>query len=87
MLVFASFTIILLVPYHISYAVPRLYDDDPKKLKQTKLGQFSMYGTETGQYVHGNYTKNMIRLFDCTVSPSDSLKKECLCFKIVLGQA
>ena len=60
--------------------------DRAKKLKQAKLGQFSMYWTETGQGFHKNFTFNMIRPFDCTVRPSDSLKKERLCLKIVLGQ-
>ena len=56
-------------------------------LKQAKLGQFSTYSIETGPYAHENYTYNMIRPFDCTGLSSDSLKKERLCLKIVLGQA
>ena len=46
-----------------------------KILKQAKLGQFSTYSIETGQYVHKNYTYNMIRPLDCTDLPSVRLKK------------
>ena len=56
-------------------------------LKQAKLGQFSIYRIETGQYVHKNCTYFMIRLFNCTDLSIEYLKKERLCFKIVLGQA
>ena len=56
------------------------------KLKQTKLGQFSTYWTETGQYVHEGYTYNIIRPIDRTVLPRDRLKKQRLGLKIVLGQ-
>jgi hypothetical protein len=63
------------------------YDQsDCKILKQAKLGQFSTNWTKTGQGVHQNSTYHMIRPFDCTGSPRDSLKNERLCLKIVLGQ-
>ena len=81
---FDYFTLILLVAY--AGTPPLRQRQGQTKLKQTKLGQFLAYRTETGQCVHYNFTYHMIRPFDCTVLPSDSLKKERLCLKIVLGQ-
>ena len=54
--------------------------------KQAKLGQFSMYSTDTGQYVHQNWTYRTFWPVYCAFLSSNSLKKERLCLQIVLGQ-
>ena len=84
-LLFALFRIILTRTVHVK--IKYWYLDSNQKWKQAKLGQFSIYRIKTGHYVHHNWTYRMFRPLHCTVIPSDSLKKESLCFKIVLGQA
>ena len=68
--------------------LPCLYDRQRgrKKLKPAKLCQFSMYWTKTGQGFHQNWKYRKFRPLYCTVLPSNSLKKEGLCLKIVLDQ-
>ena len=58
-----------------------------KKLKQAKLGQFSIFSLQNWTIVCLNHPYNGLVSFDRTDLPSDSLKKERLCLKIVLGQA
>ena len=85
----AVFALAVAVLRACNHPLIRLFYDRSghKILKQAKLGQFSTYSIETGPYAHENYTYNMIRPFDCTGLSSNSLKKERLCLKIVLGQA
>ena len=73
--------------YDVDRPINYFMIDRAKTLKQAKLGQFSMYWTETGHGVHQNWTYCTLRPLYCTVLPSNSLEKEGLCFKIVIGQA
>ena len=83
-LVFALFTIILLLRTVRWLFI--LWSIGPQKLKQAKLGQFSIFSLQNWTIVCLNHPYNGLVSFDCTDLSSDSLKKERLCLQIVLGQ-
>ena len=85
-LVFALFMIVLLLA--CTGTLPS-YDRrwGHKILKQAKLGQFSIFSLQNWTKVCLNHSYNGLVSFDCTDLSSDSLKKERLCLKIMLGQA
>ena len=84
-LVFALFTIILLL--RTVWTIQSNPDGPNKKWKQTILGQFSIFSLQNWTIVCLNHPYDWLVSFDCTDLSSDSLKKEGLCLKIVLGQA
>ena len=59
----------------------------PQKLKQAKLGQLSIFLIQNRTIVCLNQPYNWFVPLYCTDVSSDSLKKERLCLKILLGQA
>ena len=60
--------------------------DPAEKLKQAKLGQFSIFSIRNRTILCLNQPYNWLVSLYCTNLSSNSLKKECLCLQIALGQ-
>ena len=73
--------------YDVDRPINYFMIDRAEKLKPANHGQFSIFSLQNWTIVCLNYPYNELVSFNRTDLPSDSLKKERLCLKIVLGQA